>query len=118
MNETFLLKLSFCVSVVGTIGLLMVDTLYAVKEVKINEITLKEVGKEVTLKAQVMKASVRSENLFVELADETGSITAVAFKSKERLKKGEIIEVEAKIARYKGEPELIVTKLKRPRNDV
>ena len=118
MDEADLLKLSFCVSIIGIILLLVIDNFYALPELTIGEITLDEVGKEVVVKARVSKVSVRAENVFLEIDDGTSAITAVVFNTKEEIKRGQLLEVEGKVARYKGEPELVVTKLKMLRNDV
>ena len=118
MKESDLLKISFCVSILGLLFLLGIDYYYNVDKVRISEITLREVGKEVVVEARVTRVTLKAENLFLEVKDSSGSISAVAFKSELRVRKGELVKIEGKISRYKNKPELIVTKLKMLRNDV
>ena len=118
MKESDLVKLSFAVSIIGMVLLVGIDYFYQIEPSKIKDITLNEVGKEIIIQAKITKAVVKNENLFLEVKDDSGSIEAVVFKVKEKVRKGDVVEIEGKVTKYKGNLEVVVAKLKTLRNDV
>ena len=108
-----LVRVSVAVSVIGVFLLVAAEEVMLTSEVVIAEVSLEMVGKTISVEGVVKKVFVRAENLFFEIEDETGVIQAVAFKTKERLKQGEVVIVEGKVERYKGAPEIIVRQVRR-----
>ncbi len=115
MDDASLLKVSLIVSCLGMMLLVGLDYWYVAPSMKIKEITLEKVGQEVIIKGELKSSYLKSGNLLFELSDDSGKIQGILFHAEESLKKGERVEVEGKVQRYKGNPEIVATAMKRAR---
>ncbi len=112
MDEGILLKLSFVVTIGGLLLLFGLEQWYIPKLTKVGEISVNDLGKERVIKVSVTKVSLVKENMFLEVSDGTGVLDLVLFRAKEKVKKGDFLEVEGRVQQYKGKLELIVSTMK------
>jgi len=111
MRRKVLLGIALIVSLVGMFSLILLAEFSELERVNIIGLESR-VGQRVVVSGEVVRATQKSENNFFEVWDGTGEITVVAFGEMSKLKKGSEIEVQGKVAIYKGELEVIADKIK------
>lgn len=114
MKEKTLLKLSFLCSIVGIISLFLTNKFFQPEQVKISQ--LKEEMNYARVLGEIKtKYTSKTETTFLNIEDESGTIKAVIFKgvSTNGVQKGDFVEIIGEVQEYKGEPELIVKKIRK-----
>lgn len=113
MKQEKIALIALLASISGILLLLAIAQTIEPKEMKIQEITIKEEGLQVKINARVEEFNQRQGIAFMQLYDGTGKIKAIAFKAEKfpELKKGMLADFEGKIQIYKEELELVVEKV-------
>lgn len=119
MNDRALAKLSLVMVAAGILGLFLVNLLIVPEILTTGEIDDSRLGQIVSLDADVKRISVSDGNIFMTLVDNIGEIKAVMWQSAARgteaynLTAGDAVLVTGQITNYRGEIELIVSKIEK-----
>jgi len=114
VQERTILKLAMVVALSGTLLLLFINDKMSLDESNIEAIKSVEEETSVNLKGRVVSIKETPGLYIFNVEDDTGEIRVVAFKQNknEELHRGDIINIEGKVKKYKGvneiEAELIV----------
>lgn len=113
MEQEKIALIALLASIAGILFLFTMAQAIEPKEMKIEEISIKEEGMQVKVNARVEEFSQRQGIAFIQLYDGTGKIKAIAFKAEKfpEIKKGILAGFEGKIQIYKGELELVIEKV-------
>ena len=113
MKESDLLKLALISSLTGVLLIIIISNSIEIKEYKINEITEKELEKEVKIKGTINRITETPGLMIINIKDETGTITAIIFKEESlNFTKNQEIELQGKVRKYKEKLEIVVNELK------
>ena len=118
ISDKNLKVLSFCISLVGIIIIYIVSVLTGQIFVEIGTVTESDIGKYVAINGTITSLSTNNGNVFIEINDNTGNITAVIFERTARtvdiynFKEGDTVFVEGQINIYKGELEIVANSIK------
>ncbi len=114
MKEELLFRTALVFSLVGIIILLFLGNSIKLEHSNISDIDKTKIGENVKTKGMVVdKKELQSLYLF-NIKDETGTIKVVIFKDNKDsvyLKKGQMIEVEGVVKKYKDELEIEANKI-------
>lgn len=105
-----MLQTALLVSLLGLFSLVVSAEFFEPELVNVAELEDK-VEQIVLVQGEVAKATQKPDVNFFDLKDQTGTITIVAFGSMDRLARGAEIEVQGKVAIYKGELEVIADRI-------
>lgn len=114
MQEKTLLKLCFLCSIIGIVSLFFTNKFVQLEQVEISQ--LKEGMNYARVLGEIKtKYTSKTQTTFLDLEDESGTIKAVIFKgvSTNGVQKGDFVEIVGEVQEYKGEPELIVKKIRK-----
>ncbi|MEK6826387.1 MAG: OB-fold nucleic acid binding domain-containing protein [Nanoarchaeota archaeon] len=112
MEEQTLLKLSWIISLTGLLVLIFISDSLELKKYNINEINYELLNKQVKVSGTISRIAETPGLIIFDIADETGTITAIAFKeSFVNLTQNQQIDAEGKIVKYKGHLEIQVDKI-------
>lgn len=112
MNEKTLLKIALASSIVGIFLLLLILELSEVQSYQIANITNSQIDKTVKVTGKITKIKETPGLLILDIKDNTGVITAIAFKNKAvELEKNSIIEMTGKVQKYKDKLEIIANQI-------
>lgn len=117
MRDETLLKLSLLTSIIGIILFFIFAQAMETEEFEIESIEKLPVGKNIELFANISSFYVSNGNYFLKISDKTGNITAVMFKQTankidiSKIKKGQKIRLIGKVSDYKGNLEIIASKI-------
>ena len=104
-------KLSLSIAIAGVILIYASAALIGSVEMKIGNITDKDVGKNVVINGTITSYSVNGGNVFIKLSDNTGNMTVVMFErtaqGQAKLNNGDGVLVEGQVNVYKSELEVI-----------
>ncbi|HIG96788.1 MAG TPA: exodeoxyribonuclease VII large subunit [Candidatus Aenigmarchaeota archaeon] len=103
-------KLALLIAIVGIIMIYISTLLLGSAEMKIGNITSRDVGKNVLVNGTITSYNVNNGNIFIRLSDDTGNMTVVMFErtsNGQKLNNGDIILVEGQVNVYKSELEII-----------
>ena len=109
-----IVKISIITAVIGMIALYIISQLMVEETVKIRDL---EIGQLERISGMITSFYVsRDDHVFMKVADDTGEITVVAFKSSNiddayYLEIGERISVLGRVDEYKGELEIIAKEI-------
>lgn len=79
----------------------------------IGEISGTDIGEKIQLNGEIEDFSSYNSSNFINISDETGSITAVSFNSPKRFSEGEKVLVEGEVTMYHGKLELVADRVSR-----
>lgn len=119
MHDRHIAKLSLVMAIVGILGLFSVNLLFVPTFLAIREIDESRIGQIVSVDADIKRISVSEGHIFMTLSDETSEIKAVMWQSAARgteaynLTTGDAVLVTGQIANYRGELEIIVSKIEK-----
>lgn len=117
MHDRAIAKLALVMAVVGIAGLFAVNLLLVPTALAVGEIDESRLGQIVSLDATIKTAAVNDGNVFLTLEDGGGEIKAVIWQSVARgtsvydLRAGDEISATGQITSYRGELEIVVSKL-------
>ena len=119
MHDRAIAKLSLIMAGVGILGLFLVNLLIVPTFLTTAEIDSSRTGQIISVDADIKQFSVSDGHIFMTLIDGSGEIRAVMWQSSARgteaynLSVGDAVLVTGQIANYRGELEIIVSKLER-----
>jgi len=73
-------KLALLIAIVGIIMIYISTLLLGSAEMKIGNITSRDVGKNVLVNGTITSYNVNNGNIFIRLSDDTGNMTVVMFE--------------------------------------
>lgn len=112
MEEKVLLKLSLIVSLTGILILIFISNSIEIKEYKISELNKDTIGKDVKVEGRITRITETPGLYIFNIEDETGEITAIAFKEDPiNLTKDIQVILEGKIIEYKNKLEIEVQQI-------
>ncbi len=110
MDDRTLIKISLAWSLIGIFALILIASYSAPEQIKIKDLE-SNVGKTVLLQGEVLKVSAAESATFIDLADDSGKITVVAFDKVQNITERNIVTVKGKVQIYKGNLELIASEI-------
>lgn len=114
LDDYLLRRLALLFSVIGLISIFFISQLNEPKEIKISEITGKQISEKISTTGIVSWSRFSKGALIFELQD-SGKIPCVIFSPTVEhfslVKKGKAVKVEGKLQLYKNSPEIIVEKV-------
>jgi DNA/RNA endonuclease YhcR with UshA esterase domain len=111
-----ILKISIIVAIVGIISLFLISRLLTEETIDISKL---KIGQIERISGMVTSVYIsRDDHVFLNIADNTGEITVVAFKNSNideayDLEVGEEVSVLGRIDEYKGELEIIAKEIRK-----
>jgi exonuclease VII large subunit len=117
MQNIGIAKLGLAMAVIGIAGLFAVDLLWTPEELLIRDIDSAKNGLIVSVEAEIARTSVKDGNVFWTLTDNGSALKAVVWKSVAHgtdvysLKEGDFVRATGQIANYRGEIEMVVSKV-------
>ena len=116
ISDEKLKKMSLLVAIIGVCLIFVVSMLLSPEHMKIGEITEDIAGRIVNVNGTILDYSTNNGNIFIDLSDETGKITAVMFERTVRghtynMKIGDNITVSGQINIYKNGLEIIANSM-------
>lgn len=115
-------KASLVIAIAGIAGMFAISLLSMPEKLKATKITEEKIGKLVETEGTVSSFSSRDGHVFVELADETGSIKIVMFERTARsqpdvygIKEGQRAAAMGKVALYRSDIEIQADRIERVR---
>jgi RecJ-like exonuclease len=79
----------------------------------IENISTTDTGEIITVEGTVTSSSFIEGNLFLDLEDETGSISVSNFGANQNFREGEDVSVEGEITIYEGDLSLVANSIER-----
>jgi len=119
MHDRQIAKLSLVMAVVGILGLFLVNLLIVPTFLTVGEIDETRVGQIVSVDSDIKRISISEGHVFMTLDDGTGELKAVMWQSAARdtgaynLSVGDAVLVTGQIANYRGELEIVVSRLEK-----
>ena len=119
MHDRAIAKLSLIMAVVGILGLFLVNLLIVPTFLTTAEIDSSRTGQIISVDADIKQFSVSDGHIFMTLIDGSGEIRAVMWQSSARgteaynLSVGDAVLVTGQVTNYRGELEIVVSKLER-----
>ncbi len=117
MDDGGLLKVSLLISTIGIILLFLVSSTAEIAIVKISELDLDDAGRLVSIEGRITSKRANDDgHIFLKVADDTGSISAVLFSSAvkkldgsvlECLERGRHIKMTGRVEEYRGAMEVV-----------
>lgn len=117
MNEKHLFKLAIICSIIGLIAVVAASQFIEVKAISIENAMQAKEGDYVKITGSVTNIRQTEKAAFLEVKDETGEMTVVAFADNKGLiqeealppflEKGDKVSIEGKISIYNGKTELL-----------
>ncbi len=113
ISDRKLIRISLLVAVIGIACIYLVTFFIGPESRTIASITENDAGKHIIVNATVLEKRVKDGNVFLDLGDGTGNITAVMFERTARgtdiyaVKEGDDILINGQINIYKDELEII-----------
>ena len=107
MEDKTILKLAAICSMLGLLLLIYASERVEIKPVSISSLNPGMVDKNIKIEGTVTLSSLSKDVYFLTIKDDTASIKVVAFNPNIKINKGQKVEVEGKLAVYKGELEII-----------
>ncbi|MBU2638369.1 MAG: OB-fold nucleic acid binding domain-containing protein [Nanoarchaeota archaeon] len=121
MDEKQLFRIAFICTFIGLIGVIAASQLIEVKTISIEEAKQAKEGSYVKITGNVINIRQTQAAFFLDVADNTGEITIVAFPDNKGLiqkevlpafmDKGSNVTIEGKTSIYKGMPEIMAEKI-------
>jgi len=114
MKEKTMFKIAAVCSLTGLAILFFISESISVKEVKIGELSDKDIGKEVRIIGRIVKARDTDKTLFLEVGQQKiETVSVVLFKEGDiKLKEGDYIELIGELDKYAGEYSIIANAVK------
>jgi RecJ-like exonuclease len=81
--------------------------------VAIENISTTDTGEIITVEGTITSSSFIEGNLFLDLEDETGSISVSNFGANQNFREGETVSVEGEVTIYEGELSLVANSIER-----
>ena len=114
MKEKTLLRIALICSVIGLILLFFISENISVSEVDLSKIDERDIGEDVKIIGEVLRVTDIGKVMFLEVGQEkVESVPILLFKDSDiSLKKGDYVEIIGEIDDYKGEREIIATRVR------
>lgn len=107
MEDSKLFKISLAISLIGIFIILIIADRIDLSESNIANLTDYELGSKVKIKASVTKVIDTEKVLILNVKDDTGETTVIAYKEENiTVKAGDIIEVKGSLTEYEGTLEI------------
>lgn len=113
ISDSQLRKIAFVFAIIGIAGIVAVAQFSKPEQVKAAEINEAMLGSIVELAGRAANLTEKDGHIFMDVADDSGSIKVVMFERTARtqkgvyvLKKGDNVTVTGKVLLYKGELEV------------
>jgi len=109
-----ILKISIAIAVLGIVALFFITQFNNESIVKIKDLKIGQIG---TITGMVTSIYVsKDDHVFLKVADNTGEINVIAFKSSNidlayELENGDQISIQGRIDEYKGKLEIIAKEI-------
>ncbi|MEE8167395.1 MAG: OB-fold nucleic acid binding domain-containing protein [Candidatus Hydrothermarchaeales archaeon] len=120
MDDSALLRISFAVSTVGLLLLVVVSSQIQATTIKISEIDYDDVGSKVVIEGMISSKRVHEDgHIFLEVEDATGKISVVLFADAARslgeeelgcLNEGNKVSIAGSVDEYRGTLEVVPRK--------
>ncbi|MDA3855921.1 MAG: OB-fold nucleic acid binding domain-containing protein [Candidatus Woesearchaeota archaeon] len=111
LSERTIIKISFIIFLLSFTLLYYLDSTLEVKQIPINEISIKNLNEYVAIKASISKQTVNKNNSFLILKDSSGEIDAIIFNIKNKIPNEEYLFL-GKVSLYDDKLELIIDEIK------
>ena len=113
-NFMDILKISISIAIVGIVALFFLTQFNNENTIKISELKIGQVAKVTGMVTSVYVS--KNDNVFLKVADNTGEISVVAFKSSNideayDLENGEQVSVTGRVEEYKNSLEIIAKEI-------
>lgn len=107
MNEKNLLKVALICSIIGILIILFLSERIRSSYLDINNVSYSLIDQDVRVKGRISSFRDLPSTFLINLKDDTGMITVIAFKKENvTLKEGNIVEVYGAVTEYKNQLEL------------
>jgi len=110
MDDRTLIKISLAWALIGIFALIFIASYGQPEQIKISELE-NNIGKTVLLQGKIFSITVKGDTGFIDLSDDTGNATIVAFEKITNITVGNTVAAKGKVQMYKGEPELIASEI-------
>ena len=105
-------KTSLTISLLGILILLIYTENITLPTKNIQNITNKDVDKQIKIIGQVTRLTDLPGLMILDIKDNTEQITVVVFKEEKlNINKNDFLEIQGKVAEYRGELEIIAEKI-------
>ena len=118
IQDEKLARISLGLAVIGIAAIYLSVNLLGAERIDIGSVSIKDSGKQVLVSGVINSFGESGGNIFIDLEDETGSITVVMFERTGRgqkevygLQEGDNISVNGQISIYKSGLEIIANKI-------
>ena len=116
INDRRLQKISLVISIIGIAAIFITSALSGPQEFEIKDITEDMAGRNVVVNGTIISYNINNGNIFIELSDKTGNITAIMFERTARghsynLKRGDNVTIGGQVNIYKNELEIIANSI-------
>ena len=102
MKDKTLLKISLLMAIIGLLSMLYLSDKLELKPITIILISTNMLDQNIKIRGSITNAVNLKKIQILEVQDHTGKIEVVLFDENIKLKKGEYIEVEGKVSKYKN----------------
>ena len=119
MHDRSIAKLSLAMAIAGLSGLFLVNLLLVPTALAVGDIDQSELGRIVSVSATISDISIKDGHIFITLSDGGSEVRAVMWESVARgtdaynLMDGDAVTVIGQIASYRGELEIVVSRIAR-----
>ncbi len=110
MKDKTLISLSFIISILGILILLMIMNMNQEKIIKISDIDKNLLNKNIQIQGQITKIKNQASFQIFTIKDKTGKINIVLY-DKIDLKENQTINVQGKITEYNNQLEIQANKI-------
>ena len=110
MDDRTLIKISLAWALIGVFALILIASYGQPEQIKISELG-DNIGKTVLIRGEISKINAKSSASFIDLSDNTGNATIIAFEKITNITAGNTVAVKGKVQMDKDEPELITSEI-------
>ncbi len=112
MDDRELRTISFITFLIGLFGIFLVSQFSKPIKLDMNNLSKEYIGRNVIVTGKVLGSFRRNGNLFFKLGNNGKTLNAVAFSSSIDVRKNDEVEVEGRLKIYKGDLEIVVSKVR------